>query len=95
MKALCGFVAGMILGLVPMAAHAQEEIKVSGRVVDAAGKPVAGAEVATFWNTVKEKMTPYKARPRPTPRGALLSPSPFMAAAKPCWPWTRIARRVG
>lgn len=59
MKAQCGIIA-VILGLLPMAARAQEEIKVTGRVVDAAGKPVAGAEVANFWMTQNEKMTSHK-----------------------------------
>jgi hypothetical protein len=59
MKARC-WIAAAILGLLPMAARAQEEIKVTGRVIDAAGKPVAGAEIATFWSTVKEKLNPLR-----------------------------------
>jgi hypothetical protein len=59
MKVRCWIVA-TILALLPMAARAQEEIKVNGRVVDAAGKPVAKAEIATFWSTMKEKLTAYK-----------------------------------
>lgn len=59
MRIRCG-IAAVVLGLFPMAARAQEEIKVSGRVVDAVGKPVAGVEVATLWNAGKEKMTPFK-----------------------------------
>jgi hypothetical protein len=50
-----------ILGLaLPLTAAAQEEMKVSGRVVDATGKPVAVAEVANFWNAENDKMQPYK-----------------------------------
>lgn len=59
MKIRIGIVA-VILGLLPLMVRAQEEVKVTGRVVDAAGKPVAGAEVAAFWTTEKGKMTPYK-----------------------------------
>lgn len=59
MKARCWIIAA-IVGLLPMAARAQEEVKVTGRVVDAVGKPIAGAEVATFWTTAKEKLTHYK-----------------------------------
>ncbi len=59
MKARYGILA-VILGLLPMAARAQEEVKVTGRVVDAAGKPVAGVEVARFWTTQKEIMAPHQ-----------------------------------
>jgi hypothetical protein len=59
MKARFWIVAA-ILCLLPLAARAQEEVKVTGRVVDAAGKPVAGAEIASFWSTVKDKPTHYK-----------------------------------
>jgi hypothetical protein len=59
MKARC-WIAALILVSAPMVARAQEEIKVRGRVVDAEGKPVAGAEVATFWSADREKMKPYK-----------------------------------
>lgn len=59
MKTRCGIVAVM-LGLLPMTARAQEEVKITGCVVDSAGKPVAGAEVATFWTSEKAKVTPYK-----------------------------------
>lgn len=55
----CG-IAAVLLGLLPLAVRAQEEVKVTGRVVDAAGKPVAAAEVATIWNAAKDKMTPLK-----------------------------------
>jgi hypothetical protein len=59
MKARLG-VAAVMLGLLPMTARAQEEVKVAGCVVDAAGKPAAGAEVATFWTTKKENIVPRK-----------------------------------
>jgi hypothetical protein len=58
MKTRSGIVA-VILGLLPLTARAQEEVKVTGRVVDAAGKPVAGADVATYWYARGDKMTPY------------------------------------
>ncbi len=63
MKAQYGIIA-VILGLLPMAARAQEEIKIeqikiTGRVVDAADKPVAGAEIAPIWVTQKDKMTAH------------------------------------
>jgi hypothetical protein len=59
MKVRYGILA-VILGLLPMAARAQEEVKITGRVMDAVGKPVAGVEVATFWMTQKENLTPHK-----------------------------------
>ncbi len=59
MKVRC-WIAAVVLGLLPLAARAQEEIKVAGRVVDAAGKPVAGVEVANYWNASNGKMASYK-----------------------------------
>jgi hypothetical protein len=59
MKVQC-WATAVIIGLLPITARAQEDIKVTGRVVDAAGKPVAGIEVAPFWNTDKAKITPYR-----------------------------------
>src|SRR6185369_7595611 len=32
---------------------------ISGRVIDAEGKPVTGAEIARFWSSSKERMTPF------------------------------------
>jgi hypothetical protein len=46
--------------LVGLTAHAQEAVQVIGRVVDAAGKPVAGGEVSNLWNAAGDRMTPYK-----------------------------------
>jgi hypothetical protein len=46
--------------MLPLTAHAQEETKVTGRVVDAAGKPVAGAEISWYWNIQDGKMNAYK-----------------------------------
>jgi hypothetical protein len=61
MQVRCWIAAG-ILGLaLPLTAAAQEEVKVSGRVVDTAGKPVAGAEVAIMWTAVKGGTVPYQA----------------------------------
>ncbi len=59
MKFSCG-IAAVVLGLLPLMAHAQEETKVTGRVVDAVGKPVTGADVATYWYFPRGKMTPYQ-----------------------------------
>jgi hypothetical protein len=60
MRVRCCIAAG-ILGLaLPLTAAAQEETKISGRVVDASGKPVASAEVASFWNAANDKMQPNK-----------------------------------
>jgi hypothetical protein len=60
MRTRCWIAAG-ILGLVlSPAVHAQDEVKVAGRVVDAAGKPVAGAEVTWFWSIQDNKMDAYK-----------------------------------
>jgi hypothetical protein len=42
MKAQYAIIA-VILAVLPMAARGQDEVNVTGRVVDAAGKPVAGA----------------------------------------------------
>jgi hypothetical protein len=50
----------MVIGLaVPIALHAQEQQKITGKVLDAAGKPVAGADVATFWGADTGKMQPF------------------------------------
>ena len=45
--------------LVGLTAQAQEQVKVTGRVVDAAGKPVAFAAVGSNWNATKDAMKPY------------------------------------
>jgi Carboxypeptidase regulatory-like domain len=58
-RSKCGTAAALTL-LVALTAHAQEAVKVTGRVVDTAGKPVAGVEVATTWNAENDRMTPYK-----------------------------------
>src|SRR5689334_13703806 len=60
MRVGCWTVAGIIGLMLPLAAGAQEETKVTGRVVDATGKPVAGAEVAWYWNGHDDKMDAYK-----------------------------------
>lgn len=59
MRIRCGIVAA-VLGLLPLTARAQEEVRVTGRVVDSAGKPVAGADVAMYWDAVGNKMVPYQ-----------------------------------
>ncbi|HTU92626.1 MAG TPA: carboxypeptidase-like regulatory domain-containing protein [Gemmataceae bacterium] len=59
MKARC-WIAAIILGLAPMAICAQEEIKVTGRVVDATGKPAAGVEVSRMWLAENGAMKPHK-----------------------------------
>ena len=41
--------AALVWALVPVAAWSKP-VLVTGRVVDKGGKPVAGAEVAGFWN---------------------------------------------
>lgn len=61
MNARCGIAAAVLGLMLPLAVQAQEETKVTGRVVDASGKPIAGAEVATFWTIADDKPTPYKA----------------------------------
>jgi hypothetical protein len=61
MNVRCGIVAGGLALALPLAVRAQDEVKVRGRVLNAAGKPVVGAEVATFWNAENNKMTPHKA----------------------------------
>jgi hypothetical protein len=59
MRNQCGIAAVLTL-LVSLTAHAQEERTVTGRVVDAAGKPAAGIEVATLWDAANDQMKPYK-----------------------------------
>jgi hypothetical protein len=59
MKAQYAIIA-VILALLPMAARAQDEVKVAGRVVDAAGKPVAGVDVASIWMAEHDGMKPYQ-----------------------------------
>lgn len=59
MRIQCG-IAAVVLGLMPITARAQEEVKITGCVVDAAGKPVDAADVATFWNGRDGKMSPYE-----------------------------------
>jgi hypothetical protein len=60
MKVRCWIVA-VLIGFLPLTAHAQEEVKVTGRVVDADGKPVAGVEIASFWMAEGKRMRPIKA----------------------------------
>jgi len=56
-----GWIAVTMLGLaLPQATQAQQEVKITGRVVDAAGKPVVGAEVGDSWSADNGKMEPYK-----------------------------------
>jgi thiol-disulfide isomerase/thioredoxin len=57
MKVQCWTIA-VILSLLPMTVRAQEEVNVTGTVVDSAGKPVAGADVATQWYFPRGKLTP-------------------------------------
>jgi hypothetical protein len=53
-------VAAVVGLLAPLAtAVAQELHSVTGQVLDAAGKPVVGADVATFWGSDKGKMAPF------------------------------------
>src|SRR6516165_9968085 len=59
MRSRCGAAVALTL-LVGLTAHAQERVKVTGRVVDAAGKPVAGVDVATLWNAENDRMTPSR-----------------------------------
>ncbi|HEY7328352.1 MAG TPA: redoxin domain-containing protein [Gemmataceae bacterium] len=50
-----------ILGLaLSMTTEAQEEVKIRGRVVDVAGKPVNGADLATYWIVAEGRMNPYR-----------------------------------
>jgi hypothetical protein len=54
------FLASSGLVLMAAIAGAQEPVKVHGRVLDGAGKPVAKAEVATFWIADTPPMRPYE-----------------------------------
>ncbi len=60
MRVRCWVIAATLGLALPLTVAAQEEVKVSGRVVDAAGKPVAGVEVATTWKAANGAMEPYK-----------------------------------
>jgi thiol-disulfide isomerase/thioredoxin len=55
----CLFTAILALAW-PLSARAAEEINLTGRVIDAAGKPVTGARVATMWTTAAERTIPYR-----------------------------------
>src|SRR6516162_1884110 len=48
-----------VLCLAASPAWAQQPQKVTGQVVDSAGKPVAEAEVATFWMADKGTIQPF------------------------------------
>lgn len=61
MNARCRLIAALLGLALPLATPAQEEMKVTGRVLDAAGKPVAAAKIATFWTVADGIPTPYKA----------------------------------
>jgi hypothetical protein len=54
-------IAAGLLCLLAGAARADGPQQVRGQVLDAAGKPVAGAEVATFWNAQGDRMQAYQA----------------------------------
>ncbi len=58
MRSKCGTAVALTL-LTALTAHAQEPVKVTGRVVDAAGKPVPFAAVAGHWGAGKDDMKPY------------------------------------
>ena len=47
----------MIVGLLSWEAARAADGGISGRVLDAGGKPVAGVDVARFWSSSKERMT--------------------------------------
>jgi hypothetical protein len=59
MRSKCATAVALTL-LVALTAHAQEQVKVTGRVVDAAGKPVAGVDFATLWNAENDQMKAHK-----------------------------------
>ncbi len=48
----------LVVLVLPFALQAQEQQKITGKVLDAEGKPVVGAEVATFWVADSGKMQP-------------------------------------
>ncbi len=50
----------LLLALLLAAPAAAQDRTVRGKVVDAAGNPAAGVEVADFWNVVDGKLTAYK-----------------------------------
>jgi len=52
--------AAISLGILCSSVRA-ETLKIAGRVVDAAGKPAAGVEVAPFWTAEGKDMKPYGA----------------------------------
>jgi hypothetical protein len=46
--------------MISAVAQAQEPVKVHGQILDGAGKPVAGAQVASFWMAETPPMRPYE-----------------------------------
>jgi hypothetical protein len=55
------FVLGIFVLMPPNPARAQEEVKISGRVVDAAGKSAAGVKIGTSWYVDRQgDMNTYK-----------------------------------
>jgi hypothetical protein len=54
------FIAAGLLLVAAWPAWAQNAQKVTGQVVDSAGKPVAGAEVARFWSIQDGKLGAYQ-----------------------------------
>jgi hypothetical protein len=61
MRSLAVSAAGVLWFIFSAGAEAQEPVNVRGKVVDGAGKPVAGAAVATFWIADTPPMQPYEA----------------------------------
>lgn len=47
-------ILGAWIAITPAAVAQDRDVKIVGRVVDAAGKPVAGAEVAPFWDVPED-----------------------------------------
>src|SRR5438128_558135 len=59
MKLRIAIIVGMISLCLPGAARA-EDLSVAGKVVDAAGKPAADVELASFWSSRNNSMQAYQ-----------------------------------
>src|SRR6266849_9057122 len=60
MKLRIAIVVGLMSLALPGWTKAAEELTVAGKVVDAAGKPAAGVELAPFWTSRNGSMQGYQ-----------------------------------
>jgi hypothetical protein len=60
MRTVRWWFVGVIWLAAAAAARADEEKVLQGRVLDAGGKPVAGVDVAPYWQAADEALTPFR-----------------------------------